>query len=533
MSPDRKRQRLLFLGLAVLTVGGCARRPPSEPRELRIAIEETLESLDPATDSLNAWAVLGNVFEPLVAQGADLRIEPALAVGWATPEETLWSFELRPGVTFHDGTPLSPARVVAGIERVRNDLGSSARSWLASVASIEAASPFHVLVRTRGPDPLLLYHLAQVPIALGKDPREVTAHPVGTGPYRVAGRADGGLSVEAFPGWWGPAPKVRRARFVPLPESAGVAEALTRGRIDLAKVPLVAGGPASFPFPTEEVRGLSTMFLWIKNLGRAAENPLADVRVRRALTLALDRRAIAARATGRPDSAARQLVPAAMFGYQPELVPEATDIAAARLLLASAGYAGGVTLDLAFRETPLARLTAEAVAADLEKAGVRAHLRAVSYEESLRPTREIIRGLFVGFWAFDVPDASSFLSDCVRTRDLGLSRGLMNQGFSSPRMDDLIDRAAALNDAASRLDMVRNAFLLANEEVPVVPLFEVVRIWGHARDIAYRPRADERIVLTEIAYRATSAFRAPAGTGGGDSGGRARPSPPPSGSRPR
>lgn len=498
------RQRLLLLGLAVLTAGGCARRPPPEPRELRIAIEERLESLDPATDSLNAWAVLGNVFEPLVAQGADLRIEPALAVGWATPEETLWSFELRPGVTFHDGTPLSPARVVAGIERVRNDPGSPARSWLASVASIEAASPFHVLVRTRGPDPLLLHHLAQIPIALGRDPREVAAHPVGTGPYRVAGRAEGGLSVEAFPGWWGPAPEVRRARFVPLPDRAGVAEALTQGRIDLAKLPLVAGGPASFPFPTEEVRGLTTMFLWIKNLGPAAENPLADVRVRRALALALDRRAIAARATGRPDSAARQLVPATMFGFQPDLAPPATDVAAARRLLASAGHAGGVTLELAFRETPLARLTAQAVADGLEKAGVRAQLRAYTYEEALRPTREIIRGLFVGFWSFDVPDASSFLSDCVRTRDPGLSRGLLNLGFSSPRMDDLIDRGVALNNPAARLGMIRKAFLLADEEVPLVPLFEMVRIWGHARDIAYRPRADERIVLTDIAYRAPS-----------------------------
>ena len=80
--------------VAALIAGGCG--PPSEPRELAIAVEERIDSLDPATDSLNAWAVLGNVFEALVTRGADQRIQPALSIGWGSPDETLWTFDLRP-----------------------------------------------------------------------------------------------------------------------------------------------------------------------------------------------------------------------------------------------------------------------------------------------------------------------------------------------------------------------------------------------------------------------------------------------------
>lgn len=440
-----------------------------------------------------------------MTHGADLRIEPALAVRWETPEENFWSFELRPGVTFHDGTRLSPERVVEGLERVRTDAASPARSWLASVESIRAVPPSRVLVRTRWPDPLLLHHLAQIPIALGRSASEVTAHPAGTGPYRVVRLSAEGLAVEAFSGWWGKPPEVRRARFLAIPEGDGTVAALRSGRVDVATVPLAIAGPAAFPFPVEEMRGLTTMFLWINSRSRPSENRLADVRVRRALALALDRRLLAERATGRADAAARQLIPATMFGYQPDLPPPATDTGAARRLLAAAGHEGGFPVELAFRETPLARRAAEAVAAQLAVVGVRALLRPVGYEESLRPYRDGARGLFLDPWTFDVPDASSFLFDCIGTRDLASGRGLLNPGFSSPRLDALIDRGSALVDAPARLEAIREALLLAEQEVPAVPLFEVTRVWGHAPDVVYRPRVDGRIELTGISYRAAPA----------------------------
>jgi ABC-type transport system substrate-binding protein len=89
----------------------------------------------------------------------------------------------------------------------------------------------------------------------------------------------------------------------------------------------------------------------------------------------------------------------------------------------------------------------------------------------------------------------------VRTRDPLTGRGLLNPGFSSPKLDGLIDRASALIDAATRLDLIQQAVKLTEDEVPAVPLFEVVRVWGHARDVSFQPRPDGRIDLTAISFR--------------------------------
>jgi peptide/nickel transport system substrate-binding protein len=343
-----------------------------------------------------------------VTHGAGLGIEPALAVRWTSPEDTVWSFELREGVSFHDGTPLTPEHVVTGLERVRGDAGSPVRSWLASIASIEAEPPSRVVVRTRWPDPLLLHHLAQVPIALGRSAKEITEHPVGTGPYRVVSFAGGGLEVEAFPRWWGGSTAIPRARFVAIPGGEASIEALSRGRVDIAFVLLSAGRPHALPFPTQEARGLSTMFLWINALGRKGVNPLADVRVRRAVALSLDRQRLAERVTGREGDAAPQLVPATIFGSRPDAPFPPVDPAAARKLLAQAGHAQGLTLDLAFRDLPLLRKTAEEAARQLEAAGVRTTLRPVDYEGSLTPYREGASLPLPDFWTFDVPTRRAF-----------------------------------------------------------------------------------------------------------------------------
>jgi peptide/nickel transport system substrate-binding protein len=244
------------------------------------------------------------------------------------------------------------------------------------------------------------------------------------------------------------------------------------------------------------------MFLWIGSRGTPSRNPLADLRVRRAIDLALDRRAIGLRATGRADAAAGALVLPAIFGYQPDLARTAHDPGAARGLLVEAGHRTGLTLPLVFRDATLARRSASVVAEQLAAVGIRTRPSAVSYEESLRPYREGAIGLFLDPWTFDVPDASSFLSDCIRTREPATGRGLLNPGFSSARLDAAIDLGSSLLDASARLEAIRRALRIADEEVPAVPLFEVTRLWGRARDVVFTPRVDGRIVLSEVSFRA-------------------------------
>ena len=165
----------------------CRRAPPRPgPSTVRFAHGTPVLSLDPTLSEGTTWSALSNVFEPLVTYDPMLQLAPALAVRWTTPDETTWVFSLRPGVALHDGTVLDAATVAAALERARSDADSTVRGSLWAVSRIEATGPLEVTLRTSVPDALLLHELTLVLVARGATRAAIEAHPVGTGPYRVA-----------------------------------------------------------------------------------------------------------------------------------------------------------------------------------------------------------------------------------------------------------------------------------------------------------------------------------------------------------
>lgn len=486
--------------------GGCAKKPapvPPEPRALTIGLEVPIRSLDPATDDTVAWSIVGNVFEGLVGMGPDLAVVPLLAQRWTNPDDLTWLFELRPGVRFHDGSLLDAEAVRAGLDRVRSDRDSPARLWLAAISSIEAVEAGRLRIRTKRPDPLLLLHLAQVPIARGGSSAEIDRRPIGTGAYRVSARSPERIELVAWEGWRGPPVRVPRLSVVVVGEGEPAVAALDAGRVDLAAVPLraVVSAPNRV-WRWSAAEGLSVLFLWVDSLSRgAAPNPFADVRVRRALSLAVDRRAVARAATGHDDTAASQLVSRTLFGFDEGVGVPVADPAAARRLLTLAGFPKGLDTEVTYRSTAITRPAVESLVAHLAEAGFRVRPREMGFQESLVPYREGARALFVDAWTFDVPDASSFLQDCIRTRDDGAGVGLLNPGFSDPEIDRLVDESVATLDPAMRSEMLKRVLALAAERVPAVPLFTIPRIWGLSRDLAWRARLDNRLFGAEMTFR--------------------------------
>lgn len=490
---------------ALLVFAACARTPePPAARTLTLGLEAPIRSLDPATDDSVTWSVLGNVFEGLVTVGPQLTIEASLATRWSNPDELTWIFHLRPGVRFHDGTPLDAAAVRDGLDRVRVDRASPARLWLSAVESVEADGPGRVVVRTRRPDPLLLAHLAQVPIAKGATSEAVDRAPIGSGPYRVRLRSAARIELEAWTGWWGPPVKVPRLDVVVAGDGEAALKALDDGKVDLAGVPMRTVMRAPNPrWRWSDAVGLSTMFLWVDSRPRAnGRNPFADLRVRRALSLAVDGRAAARAGAGHDDTLSTQLVPRLLFGFDPKLKRPAFDPAAARALLAEAGYARGFDTVLTFRGAEATRAVAASIQASLASVGIRASGREVSAEGAGAAYRGEPQALFLDSWTFDVADASSFLQDCVRTRDEAAGVGLLNPGFSDPEIDALVDRSVTTLDPSRRAPLLSRALALAQERVPAIPLYDVPRIWGVARDVAWAVRLDGRLFGTEMAFRA-------------------------------
>lgn len=328
-------------------------------------------------------ALLGNVYEGLVALDEDGTVVPLLATGYTVSEDGLrYVFTLREGVSFHDGTPLTPEAVVASLERLPEWTANSPGT-LAAVESVEVTGPNEVTLRLREPDHDVLFRLAG-PLgtifapALLADPTLRTTHPVGTGPFVFVGYEPGTrLDLARYDSYWGQAAGVDRValRYVTDPNAA-VAAVRTGG------VDALFGAEAYDLVRTLEGRdGLTVTVGTTQGVVVVSMNPdgpadgaaLADPRVREAITRAIDRDAVVHVATagfGTPlagpavptDPYARGLV--TPYPYDPQRSVE---------LLEEAG-ADDLRLVMTVPNRGYALASAQVVQAQLREVGVSATL---------------------------------------------------------------------------------------------------------------------------------------------------------------
>ncbi len=491
----------LLSGLFSALLAGCARDGAVKPASTVVIAHETpVLSLDPTFDDAATYSALSNVFEPLVDYDRQLQVVPSLASVWRNPDETTWEFDLREGATFHDGTAVRAPDVAAALERARRDPASRVAAAFWSVESVEAAGAQRVRIRTSRPDALLLHQMTQVLIARGGTREEIERTPVGTGPYRVVRWEKGGtLELAAARPEALPDAAPRGVRFVTPPGPDATIRALSSGEVDVAAVPpatvLLRPKPV-FRILSED--GLTMQILWIdtrRQPGRT--NPFADVRVRRAVVLALDRAEIARQAVGHATFAAEQAVPRAVFGHDPSLDPIPFDPAAARRLLAEAGFGRGFSATLHHRDDAPTALVARAVAGMLSSVGIRLQPSPLPWEELLRRQSAGDLPLYLMGWVFDSGDAASFFRDTLAARSAGLGRA--NAGFESPLADQLFDQAASTFEAPLRQALLQRLDRLAQEEVPFVPLYRQPETWGVGPRVSWQPRPDGRLLAIEMA----------------------------------
>lgn len=497
----RRRATATLAALALAAVGSFVVRSSSLNRPLRIARGGDLASLDPLLLESTTLFTISNVFEGLVRRGRNMKLEPALAARWTIPDDRTWLFELREGVRFHDGTPVTAAEVKTAFDRVRNDPEAPGKQLLTNIASIETTGERSLRFTTDRPEPLLLQRLSLFRIAHGRTTREIVAHPVGTGPYRVARWSrNGPVELLAFDHYWGGEPPTRRVEIVPMPIDERLA-ALSRGELDIAILPPEVFGANPHP-SVSLVRqvSLSRMFLWVCGMPkREAGEALSDRRVRQAVALALDRPALSEELLGDRGAAASQLVPRTIFGFAPGLEAPHAEVAAARQLLAEAGWPSGFEAPMIYLgQSAFSARTAQALSQRLAEIGIKTRLRGVKTEEVLAAFGGRARGLLVSLWTFDDGDAGSFLRDCVRSRDEAAALGLFNPGFSDSGMDAAIDAALALIDDRDRLQSYQELMGRAAEELPVVPLFDQVIVVGLAPGLSWQPRPDALILAADV-----------------------------------
>jgi peptide/nickel transport system substrate-binding protein len=432
--------------------------------------------------------LLSAIYEPLVALSPGSGVEPCLARDWTTPDDTTWRLRLRQDVRFHDGRPLTADDVMASLERVRGASRSAVISNLEAVTSVRRlpGTDDGIEVRTSGPFPLLLARLANLAIV----PADFEpTNPIGTGPYRWRGEAEKDLVLERWVGYWGePAPMAEvRIRFI------SGEELLARPEL-LEVIDCVPRVPPAFsrsylPRPGWRVarsRSVSTLIL---GMGTHSP-PLADLRVRQAIDLAIDRRELVDTVEEhRFSEVASSLVPAEVFGYTATSDAVAVDRARARQLLAEAGVAEGTGLTLFHAGANDGVLGF--VVSTLADIGLEVELEEQGYEAFYRSIESEIPGLFLFAWSFRFADASDFLDSMVHSRDQNGLLGRLNaSGYCKPRVDLLIERANREASSSRRLQLLREALREVAEDRPYLPLvhparsalirdpFRILRQWG-------------------------------------------------------
>lgn len=474
--------------LPLLLLVSCRRgAPPAEGRqELRIAQLSACTTLDPHRhDSYYTNVALGHFYDRLVNFGPNLELVPELAIRWENPSETLWRLHLRDGVVFHDGRPFGAADVVASIRRAGGP-DSQLTHYLREVQEARAVDRLTVELVTGDAAPVLLNGLAFVMMV----PRDAGAapitRPVGTGPYRfVSGSAGHSVRGERFERYWGPRPAFEKIRIFPLPDATEREEAIPSGRADfIAQFPS-DGWEWAKRHPEIVLQSRPGLAIDFISLRVSPGSPFADLRVRQAVSLTLDREAIVKNALNGLALPAWQLVSPAVFGYAPDLPHPVRDPVRARALLAAAGFKKGLSSHLVVSQR--GEGVGREVARQLAEVGIRLDVEVLSHGDFLETSLHREIDIAVDAYATSTGDAANFLEAELHSPVRGL--GIFNAaGYRNPRVDALIEKAGTILDPKVRHDVLVEAMRISSDDLPLIPLTLRPDLYAFRRGLRWEPR---------------------------------------------
>ena len=467
--------RRLLPALLLLIAIACRGGDSAPQRRTLIDSRDTYDprTLDPAlaTDVPSGRAV-SYVFDGLTRFTPEARLEPALAERWdASPDGRVYTFHLRRGVRFHDGTPFVARHVVRTFHRVLDPATKSTGPWVlypiagardfadrkaASIRGIEAPDDSTVLITLDQPLAIFLKLLAMpvasiVPDSVGADFRE---RPVGTGPWKfVEWRHDDYLLFAKNPDYFDGAPKTDslRARIIREPSTA-VAE-FEVGNVDLLYVP----EPETRRWEQTDERNATlaaapALRLWYVGIN-TTRGPLRDVRVRQAINHAIDVGIILDRLVGGRGRRAAGVIPPVLDGADTLRAPYTHDIGRAKRLLTQAGFPNGIDLELWHSDNESFSRVAQTIQSYLGEADIRVKLVQREAAAMRAAARNGETDLVLKDWYADYPDAENFLYPLLHTANRGIGGNV--SFYSNPEFDRLVDQARVELDSARRVQLYR------------------------------------------------------------------------------
>ena len=501
----------------------------------RYASSGDILTLDPHSgDEALTNSFKHNIYEGLVRPSANLEPEPALAVRWTNVDPVTWRFELRQGVFFHDGTPLTADDVVFSLARQKSKTSGRA-AYVSGIKSVRKIDERTIEYVTDGPDPTLLRELTNHfivsrkwceehgtvdPAAGMNDETFATRHENGTGPFMVQERVpDTRTVLVAFPKWWDTAGKkfnITRAEFRPLANPATRLAALISGEVDLAypispqDVPRIEAQKGLRIVKRPEIRviflGMDVYRDELLDMPGSKKNPFKDVRVRRALYQAIDEEAIRTKVMRGMAAPTGALVADGVNGYDPALRPRLPyDPAASRELLAEAGYPDGfpVTLDCPNDRYINDEAICQALVPMMARVGIQARLNLQTkskHLDKILKRSDFNTSLFMLGWAPVTQDALGVFLPVMALKAEG--SGAFNAGrYTNPKVEELVKSARMEMNPEKRRALISEIQRIHKDDIGHIPLHEQLVLWGVRDGVEVQPDARDYVILRFVNVR--------------------------------
>ncbi len=501
----------LVLALLLGTFVGMAQ---AQTKTLRYASAFDPQSMDPhALALLYHLRVNSQIYEGLVSRDRKFALEPSLATSWTMVDPTTWRFTLRRDVVFHDGAPFDADDAVFSIERAL-DKNSQRANQLRGVTGARKVDAHTVDIVTAQPDAVLpdkLWLVGMMSKAWadkhgvtrpqdynGKQETHAVRNANGTGPFVLQRyESDVRTTLRANPRWWGRGGadigNVEEVQYAVIQSDASRLAALASGQVDFVIDPPFQDLPRlkqDDKLAIVHTTDIGTQYLAfdqhreeLQGSDVKGRNPFKDVRVRRAVQQAIDMDLIARQVLRGQGTPTASFVSPLVDGYAParEKRP-AFDLAAAKALLAQAGYPDGFSVQMDCVNIAFRSAVCEAIAAMLSKVGIRAAFQP-SPTSIFFPKLTQATASFLEFGWTPGTDAWLIMQSLVRTHDAKVG-GAFNAGrYSNPKLDTLLERAGAEPDLAKRRDLVAQALAIVHDDLPMLPLYRRHHNWVMKRGI--------------------------------------------------
>ncbi len=512
--------KLLLAGAALLAHLALA---PAQATMLRWAAQNDILTLDPHSQNhATTNAILQHAYEGLTRYNAKYEVEPALATKWTYISPTQVRFELRKGVKFQDGSPLTADDVVFSFGRIRQPQGTMS-IYVAGISEIRKVDEHTVDFMLAGPNPILLRNIidfwimsktwaeknktTNVQDYKAKEENFASRNVNGTGPYRILSwQPEQRVAMAINEQWWDkPTGNVTQVVYSPIKSDSTRIAALLSGDVDMVTdvppqdVPRLRADPNLKVLDGPEVR---TIFVAmdqfspeLKYSSVKGKNPFKDKRVREALNLAIDREAIK-RVTMRGMSIpAGIMIAPGVNGNNPDIdKPLKPDEARAKALLAEAGYPNGFEFQL---NCPNNRYVNDekiclTLAAMWARIGVKTNVAAEGMATFIQKVQNFDTSAYLLGWGVATYDAQYSLQSLVRTRTSGADGNFNFGRVSDAKVDQLVDAMKTETDVAKRNALIREALLRTRDEFLYIPLHHQLRPWAMKKNVTTVHRSDDR-----------------------------------------